>query len=87
VHALSHAAPSRERKPKRPVRDDQAIRVDFRDIWKSVTTFAASSYTGKDKKVYEAEQIRKLGGRVEWKEKMPHKMWLGVTKVRLSTAA
>lgn len=28
--------------PRRPaLRDDQAIRVDFRDIWKSVTTFGA----------------------------------------------
>lgn len=36
--------------------------------------------------MYEAEQIRALGGRVEWKEKMPHKMWLGVTKARKARA-
>ena len=86
VHSDTH--PQRQPKPSRPaLRDDQAIRVDFRDIWKETQTLAASSYTGKDKKVYEAEQIRALGGRVEWKEKMPHKMWLGVTKARKAKAA
>lgn len=70
------------KKPRREIPDAQKIRVSFDDIFKSVQDLGASSFTGKDKKKYEAKQLAAIGGVVKHKEKMPLKMWLGVSKAR-----
>lgn len=70
-----------------PLPDDKRIRVNYTDIFKSVQSVGASAFTGKDKKVWEAKQLAALGVKLEHKEKMPLKMWLGVSKARKERAA
>jgi hypothetical protein len=56
--------------------------VDFKDVFKSVQSLGASSFTGKDKKIWEMKQLNALGANLRHKEKMPLKMWMGVKKAR-----
>ena len=42
----------------------------------------ASTFTGRDKKIWEAKKLESLGLKVSHKEKMPLKMWMGVKKAR-----
>jgi hypothetical protein len=72
-----------EERPVRPrVADDKKIQVSFDDIFKSVQSLGASSFKGKEKKVWEAKQLNALGANIKHKEKMPFKMFLGVAKAR-----
>lgn len=68
------------------VSDDKKIQVNFKDIFKSVQSFGASTFTGKDKKIWEAKQFNALGCNIKHKEKMPFKMYLGVSKARKDRA-
>jgi len=47
----------------------------------------ASTFKGRDKKIWEARKLESLGVRVQHVEKMPRKMWMGVKKKRESRAA
>ena len=69
--------------------DAQKIQVasDFDSIWKSVTELGASTFKGRDKKIWEARKLEGLGLRVQHKEKMPRKMWMGVKAKREARAA
>lgn len=71
------------------VKDSEKYQVasDFESIWKSVTELGASTFKGRDKKIWEARKLEGLGLRVQHKEKMPRKMWMGVKAKRESRAA
>ena len=61
--------------------------ITHAEIWLSHWSAGATSFTGKEKKVWEAKQMEALGGIVHFKEKMPFKMAMGVLKVRASARA
>ena len=78
--------------PKKRVRnaeeeDRNRVRVDFQDMFKDVTRLGAGTFTGKEKKIWEAKQLAALGARIVYKEKMPPKMAIGVIKARREKAA
>lgn len=73
--------PRREDRAADPDADRNSIRVDFRDMFKDVTDLGASSFRGRDKKIWEAKQLAAAGALVTHKEKMPLKMALGVIVV------
>jgi len=70
------------------VPDSQRIRVDFRNLFKDVAALGATTFIGRDKHVWEAKQMAALGAKVKpHTEKMPLKMWLGVSAARKRRAA
>jgi hypothetical protein len=73
--------PRREDRPADPNADRNAVRVDFRDMFKDVTDLGASSFRRRDKKIWEAKQLAAAGALVTHTEKMPLKMALGVIAV------
>lgn len=49
---------------------------------RSPSPAGAATFTGRDRKVWEAKQLAAVGGMVVHKEKMPMKMAMGVMAVR-----
>lgn len=47
----------------------------------------ASTFKGRDKKIWEAKRLTELGLKVKHKEKMPRKQWMGVKAKREKRAA
>ena len=94
VHHLGarHSSPTHPwAPPQAPEGKGDAARIqvasDFDSIWSSVTELGASTFKGRDKKIWEARKLEGLGLRVKHKEKMPRKMWMGVKAKREAKAA
>lgn len=53
------------------------------DVFSSIKSYGASSFQGKDKKIWEAKQLEAIGAKVSKHTlKMPFKMYQGVTKAQ-----
>eukprot|EP01138_Halocafeteria_seosinensis_P007832 gb/GECG01008002.1/.p1 GENE.gb/GECG01008002.1/~~gb/GECG01008002.1/.p1 ORF type:complete len:185 (+),score=53.29 gb/GECG01008002.1/:1-555(+) len=57
-------------------------RREFNKIFDEVVEFGATAFDRKNKKQWEAKKLKNAGLKVEHKEKMPYRMWLGVKRER-----
>lgn len=62
--------------------DKAEERREFHRIYKEVVDLGATAFDRKNKKVWEAKKLKNAGVKVDHKEKMPYKMWLGVKRER-----